>query len=53
MKISKSLRVILQISALASVFIAGISYLHDNEFGVVAYVLLGIILLALSRQSIK
>ena len=51
MKISKPLRIILQVAALASISMAGFSYLHNDEFGVVAYALLAIILLALSRQE--
>jgi hypothetical protein len=51
MKISKPLRIILQLGALAAIFIAVFSYLHNNEFGVVAYALVAIILLALSRRD--
>lgn len=51
MIISKPLRIILQVSALASLLMAGLSYLHDNAFSTVTYALLAILLWALSRQG--
>ena len=51
MKISKPLRLVLLGSALASIFMAGFSYMHDNSFGAVSYLLLAVFLLALSRQG--
>ncbi|MEJ2560114.1 MAG: hypothetical protein P8186_28660 [Anaerolineae bacterium] len=51
MIISKPLRIILQVSALASLLMAGLSYLHDHSFSTVSYALLAIFLWALSRQG--